>query len=140
MTKTVIIVASHASFRQDLATILPMLDPEVRVDASVAGGAEAFNRLALARPDLVLLDIDMANENGIEVLREIHRAWPSLAIIALGEGAAADYRQAILLAGGREYIDKLDLVATLPLHLARLRQGPPLESTGSSPSAEPGWN
>jgi DNA-binding NarL/FixJ family response regulator len=140
VTKSVMIVASHASFRQDLATILPMLDPEYRVDASVACGSEVFNRLALAQPDLVLLDIDMANENGIEVLRQIHRAWPALAIIALGEGAAADYRQAILAAGGREYIDKLDLVATLPALLASLHTSFPLENRGLSLSPDPSWS
>ncbi len=139
MTKTVMIVASHTSFRQDLATFLPVLDPEYRVEALVACGTEALNRLALARPDLVLLDIDMANESGIEILRSIHRAWPGLAIIALGEGAATDYRQAILAAGGREYIDKLDLVATLPAELARLGKSPPLNEQGSSPPADPGW-
>jgi DNA-binding NarL/FixJ family response regulator len=133
------IIASHAPFRQDLATYLPMLDPEYRVDALVGGGEEALNRLARALPDLVLLDIDMANENGIEMLRTIHRIWPSLAIIALGEGAAVDYRQAILAAGGREYIDKLDLVATLPAQLASLYTAPPPEDQGTSPSFGESW-
>jgi len=49
----------------------------------VASGAEALAVIARFRPDLVITDLRMAQMDGIALLKELQRRWPSLNVIML---------------------------------------------------------
>jgi two-component system response regulator GlrR len=49
----------------------------------VASAAEALAAVARFRPDLVITDLRMAQMDGIALLRELQRRWPSLNVIML---------------------------------------------------------
>jgi two-component system sensor histidine kinase/response regulator len=92
-----------------------------------AGGAQAFQRLAVHRPDLILLDLLMPEMDGFEVCRRIreHPDWAEIPIIFL---SSADDKQLIVRAletGGVDYITKpfnqAELVTRVRTHLALKR-------------------
>jgi two-component system cell cycle response regulator len=85
-----------------------------------ATGAEALHRLRLDRPDLVLLDLELPDMGGLDVLRSL-RADPAgrrLPVIVITADTRAETRLAALQAGADEVFHK---PAHEGLLLARIR-------------------
>ena len=91
------------------------------------GGLQAFQRLAVRLPDLILLDLLMPEMDGFEVCRRIreNRDWAEIPIIFL---SSADDKSLIVRAlesGGVDYITKpfnhAELVTRVRTHLALKR-------------------
>ncbi|MEW6268062.1 MAG: sigma-54 dependent transcriptional regulator [Thermodesulfobacteriota bacterium] len=78
------------------------------VVATSAGEARAA--VARARPDLVLLDLRLGEEDGVAILRELHATDPGLPVIIMTAYGSVDSAVAAMKAGARDYIQKpLDL-------------------------------
>jgi DNA-binding NarL/FixJ family response regulator len=114
----ILIVDQSASFRSNLARYLGLLDTEYEVvgEAATDEFAVALTRRLL--PDIVLLDIDLPDRNGIQTTRYIRRSWPLTTVIAITGHLDGEYRRAALDAGATECIDKLAIVDELPEVLA----------------------
>jgi DNA-binding NarL/FixJ family response regulator len=114
----ILIVDQFASFRRNLARYLGLLDAEYEVVGEAATDEFAVAQVGRLRPDIVLLDIDLPDRNGIQTTRYIRRAWPATTVIAITGHLDEEYRRAALDAGATECIDKLALVEELPEVLA----------------------
>lgn len=68
---TVMIVDDHALVREGLRRLLE-IDGDIQVIAEANDGVECLEKLKTVKPDVLLLDINMPNKNGLEVLQEIH--------------------------------------------------------------------
>lgn len=66
--KNIMIVDDAAMMRLIIKNTLDG-DPHLRVTSFAANGQEALDKLAEARPDLILLDIEMPEMDGLEFLR-----------------------------------------------------------------------
>lgn len=84
-----------------------------RQDDAVAG-------IAATRPDVVILDLGLAQGNGIEVLRHVRSLQPALQFIVLSNKAAEQYRNRCLDLGAHLFLDKARDLENLPRHLAAL--------------------
>jgi len=80
-------------------------------------GTEAINQAGLLRPDLIILDLQLPDMNGLEVLRRI-REWNKVPIIILSVQDADGDKITALDAGADDYLTKPFSVGEL---LARLR-------------------
>lgn len=80
------IVDDHALFRSGLASLLAANDIAVVGEAS--DGVEAVEMARRLRPDIVLMDVKMANLNGIQATRLIKAEMPEARIIIV---TAFDY-------------------------------------------------
>lgn len=83
-------------------------DPEIEVVSRVGDGQQALDALAEARPDVVLLDLEMPVLDGLAALPRLLRADPRLAVIvasAVTQRGAAEAMSA-LRAGASDYIPK----------------------------------
>jgi len=73
----------------------------------IAGsGCEALERVQAAIPDLVLLDADEGDADGLYTLRWLRRVRPELAILLLVQAADPQQRRQALRLGAREYLVK----------------------------------
>jgi response regulator RpfG family c-di-GMP phosphodiesterase len=92
------------------------LQAEDRHCDEAPNGAQALAALAGKRYDLVLLDVDMPEVNGLEVLRSLREnpPYPHLKIIMVSGRATPDEMSKMLLAGADDYIPK-------PFSLVQLR-------------------
>jgi PAS domain S-box-containing protein len=99
------------------------------VEAS--NGREALAKIREARPDLVLLDIQMPEMDGYAVLREIRGdpALRDLRVVALTAFAMQGDRERALQAGFDDYLTKPISVATLKAQLEPSPAGAPLPET-----------
>ena len=78
----VVVADDHDNFRRALRMVLEAEDG-VDVVAEAANGREAVARVAELAPDVVLMDVRMPVENGIEATRTIRATFPSTRIIML---------------------------------------------------------
>jgi signal transduction histidine kinase len=89
----------------------------------VAGtGVEVLEALRRQRYDVVLMDVQMPEMDGIEATRLIHRQWPEgqrPRIIALTAGVLPEERQQCVHAGVDEFLTKPLVVADLVRSLER---------------------
>jgi DNA-binding NarL/FixJ family response regulator len=81
-TISVVIVDDHPLFRQGLASILEG-EPDIVVVGEGSTGREAVEACRALAPDVVVMDIQMPQMNGIDATALIRRDFPSVRIIIL---------------------------------------------------------
>lgn len=78
----VMIADDHALMREGIKQLLEF-DGTIEVIDEACDGAECLKKLRTIAPDVLLLDINMPNKNGIEVLEEIHNRNINVKVLVL---------------------------------------------------------
>lgn len=100
-----LIVDDHALLRDGLRKILA-LHKDLEVLADAADGRAAHRLAVQLRPDVVLMDINMPQLNGIEATRLITADCPGVKIIALTIHDEDEYVHELVRAGVSAYVLK----------------------------------
>jgi two-component system chemotaxis response regulator CheB len=98
-------------------------DAMIEVVGTASNGAIGLQRIPQFSPDVITLDIEMPDMNGLEMLRRIRREYPQLRVImfsTLTERGAAVTLEALTL-GADDYVTKVSNEGSLDRSLARLR-------------------
>ncbi|WP_157669821.1 two-component system response regulator NarL [Chitinibacter sp. GC72] len=66
----IVVIDDHPLFRKGVVQLLA-LNPQFQVVGEAAGGVEGVKTVAQLQPDLVILDLNMKDMDGIATLREI---------------------------------------------------------------------
>ena len=82
-----------------------LLKPAYQITTADSGRA-ALNMLAQVRPDVVILDIKMPEMDGLEVLRRVKRADPSIEVVMITAYASLETVKLALTHGAFEYLIK----------------------------------
>lgn len=101
----VVIVDDHPLVREGLRKILEM-DRDIVVIDEAGDGQGAINIVRRAKPDVVLMDINMPGTNGIEATRVIKRESPAVGVIALTIHEEEEYVLELVRAGVSGYVLK----------------------------------
>ena len=72
----------------------------------VGGGAAALTRLAAAPFDAVISDLRMAPPDGLALLEEVKRRWPSIPVVLMTAYASMETARRALKLGAYDYVDK----------------------------------
>jgi two-component system response regulator NreC len=102
---TILLADDHTIVRQGLKLILAA-HADLQVIGEAANGNQAVELAAKLRPDIVLLDVQMPELNGIEATQKMVAANPRIRILVLSMHKEAVYVREILRAGARGYILK----------------------------------
>ncbi len=81
MTPRILIVDDHPLTREALASLLASHEFDVVGQAS--GGAEAIELAARLHPDLIVLDLTMADMDGLEALPHLREVAPGAEVVVL---------------------------------------------------------
>ena len=99
----VLLVDDEEVFVQAVAQRLKMRD--LRSD-TVLDGEEALSYVEDQEPDVMVLDLKMPGINGMEVLRQVRKAYPNIQVIILtGHGTEKDKEEAQRL-GAFDFLEK----------------------------------
>ena len=101
----VLLADDHKMIRQGL-TILLQAEADIEVIGEAENGIEAIEKAHLLQPDVVILDVNMPEMDGIQAVSRISKEMPAVKVIALSvynEQHAADVMRS---AGAYEYIPK----------------------------------
>jgi DNA-binding NarL/FixJ family response regulator len=114
-----LIADDHTLFREGLRALLAAT-PDVEVICEAAHGEEAVAQALAQQPDVVLMDVQMPSQtglNGIEAARHVLHASPHIGIIMLTMLEDDDSVFAAMRAGARGYIlkgaDKREVFKTI---------------------------
>lgn len=104
-TTRVLLVDDQQLIRQGVRSILSR-DPGIEVVGEAENGRHALEQARRLRPDIVLMDIDMPEMDGIAATAEIRRTMPETRVVALSMHEDIQVVGEMLQAGARGYLLK----------------------------------
>ena len=118
----ILIADDHAAIRQGLRIILGQI-VGVEICAEAKTGLETISRVRLDRPDLVVLDLKLAYNDGIAVLRELRTEFPKISVLIFSMYVHENLVKQAIGLGARGYVTKADTEDALLRAIAHIRSG-----------------
>lgn len=101
----IITADDHAVVRGGVRQLLAEAT-DIEVVGEAANGTQLMQLLEQQRCDVLFLDISMPGEDGLTLLKEVHSAWPAIAIVMLSMHPEQQYAVRALRAGAVGYVTK----------------------------------
>jgi two-component system response regulator NreC len=105
MGTRLLLVDDHAVVRSGLRMLLEG-EADMEIVGEAGTGAEALAAVEELRPDVVLMDIGLPDQSGIDATRAIKRLIPATAVVALTIHEDEEYFFRMLEAGATGYVPK----------------------------------
>jgi two-component system invasion response regulator UvrY len=121
-TIRVLIADDHAIVREGLKQILADT-PNIVVEGEAENGLSAVQLVRGCDSDVLLLDISMPDRSGIEVLKQIRKEKPALAVLMLSMHREDQYAVRSLKAGAAGYLNKQSAPAELVNAIRQVASG-----------------
>ncbi|MBU1053117.1 MAG: response regulator transcription factor [Proteobacteria bacterium] len=120
--KTVLIVDDHPLFRQGIKALLDK-QSEYEVVDEAGTGKEAIQKAKKLKPELVVMDISLPDQNGMDVTREILSFLPETRVLILSMHSKIDYIAESFQAGATGYVVKESAASGLIKGLDAISKG-----------------
>lgn len=105
MTINVVLADDHTIIRDGLRALLEA-NPQIKVVGDAGTGRQVVDLVKELQPDIVIMDISMPEQNGIDATRQILAASPQVRVIILSMLGTADHVFHALQAGVRGFLLK----------------------------------
>ena len=99
------LVDDHAVLRDGLRNILELED-DIRVVGEAVSGDDALKKVPKCEPDVILMDINMPEKNGVEVTGILKKKYPSIKVLVLTMHNHDEYFMAAIREGADGYLLK----------------------------------
>lgn len=90
-----------------------LLDETLKVTGVATGGQEALAQARQSQPDVILLDLNLGADSGLELIPHFKQCAPTAMIIILTIMQEEPYRAAALQAGADGFVPKTEMSKTL---------------------------
>ncbi len=118
----IIVVDDHPIFRQGLVNVIET-NERYKVIGEADSICEALHLIEKNPPNLLLVDISLHNENGLELVREVHTTKPQIYQLVISMYDEIIYATKALQAGSRGYVMKQEATETLMSAIETVLQG-----------------
>lgn len=112
----ILIADDHTIVREGVRLLLEV-QPDIEIVGEASNGQEAITLAQQLSPDLVLMDLQMPNLNGLDATRAIKSEFPQMHILALTMYESDEYFFQALAAGASGFVLKkaasIDLLAAI---------------------------
>lgn len=101
----VVLVDDHAIFIQGLSLLIAS-QRDFSVTGSATNTATALDLIAKEKPDMAIIDLNLGDEDGLELITAVSEKHPSIQILVLSMLQERYYAERSLAAGARGYVMK----------------------------------
>lgn len=119
---TVLIVDDHDIVREGLKQIV-LETGDIIVGGEARSGAEAMERVRDGRWDVIILDLNLPDRPGLDVLTQMHALAPQTPVLILSMHQQVSYAARALKAGALGYVSKDSAREHLVPAIRRLARG-----------------
>jgi pilus assembly protein CpaE len=105
-SKIRVLIVDDIPETRDHLTKLLGFESDIDVVGSAASGAEAIGMASALSPDVVLMDINMPDMDGIAATEQLASTSPTASVVMMSVQGEADYLRRAMLAGAREFLVK----------------------------------
>jgi len=133
-----VLVVDDSAFMRNALTRMINSEPEFEVVDTASNGSEALSKIAALNPDLITLDLQMPELDGIETLRRIMQQFPRPVIVVSATGDRdCEAALTVLSLGAFDYVPKE--LASTTLEIAHIRESlvSRLRAAANSVNSEP---
>jgi two-component system chemotaxis response regulator CheB len=119
-----VLVVDDAVVIRKIVTDVLAEDPEIEVVGTAANGRIALQKITQVNPDILTLDVEMPEMNGLDMLKELRKTYPRLPVImfsTLTERGANATIEALTL-GASDYVTKPANIGSVGAALQRVRE------------------
>ncbi|MFJ7566903.1 response regulator [Herminiimonas sp. NPDC097707] len=118
----ILVVDDHAVVRAGVQYFIAQV-PDMCIEGEAATAQEAIRLVRAQDWDIVLLDINMPDKSGVEVLKQIKREKPELPVLILSMHPESRYAVQILRSGASGYVQKEALAEELVTAIQTILRG-----------------
>ena len=122
MNIRVVLADDHRMVREALREVLTKVE-DIEVVGEAGDGAEALSMVADLEPDVIVLDIGLPDQNGIEVATKLRDAGSGAKVVALSAFSDKRFITAMVKAGALAYITKASAGTELVLAIRAVAAG-----------------
>jgi len=137
---SVIIVDDIAETRENIRKLL-QFESDIEVVGVARTGREGIDLAVEISPDVILMDINMPDMDGITATETIRKEVPFVQIVILSVQGDPNYMRRAMLAGARDFLTKPPMVDELISAIRRagkMAQDEKQKSSAQFPSGDPG--
>lgn len=103
--KQVLIIDDSQPIRERIAMLLDE-SPQIQVVGQAGTGRKGWQALQHLHPDTVILDIQLPDESGIQLLKQIKAGFPEIQVIMLTNYDFQQYRRQCRQLGADHFLSK----------------------------------
>ncbi|MFT5207670.1 MAG: DNA-binding NarL/FixJ family response regulator [Candidatus Omnitrophota bacterium] len=118
----IMIVDDHPIMRRGLAELIHLEDDLVMC-AEAESISTALELIKLHKPKLILVDLSLKDENGLELVKDIKVRFPAVLMLVLSMHDETFYAERALRAGARGYIMKQQAPSLIVIAIRRILSG-----------------
>lgn len=118
----VVIVDDHPIVRHGISRLLNR-EEDLCVTGEAENSAEAMALLENEPADVVLVDLVLDGESGLDLIGMIRARWPKLPLLVVSMHDAPDYLERVLKAGAQGFVNKKESIHQLSDAIRRVLSG-----------------
>ena len=120
--RSVFIIDDHPLVREGLTNLINR-QSDLSVCGEAKGSGEAIDGIARHGPDIAIVDISLTNESGLELIKDLVKQFPQVAVVVLSMHDEALYAERALRAGARGYVMKHETSKSVLASIRRVLEG-----------------
>jgi pilus assembly protein CpaE len=130
--KTSVIVVDDTDESREMILRMLQFDASIEVVGKARTGLEAIDAAQKLKPDVIVMDINMPDMDGITATEEIRKKHPFIQIVILSVQNDANYMRKAMLAGARDFLTKPPMIDELTVAIRRAGELARLEKEKSA--------
>ena len=121
--KTVYIIEDEEILRDLLSTYLATSHPELELLGMTGDGGEGIDKCIELAPDLVIVDVQLPEVNGLEILHRLKRKYPQIKILIYSGNASIQILKIAVRGNADGFINKISGLDELEKAITAISKG-----------------
>jgi len=117
----ILLCDDNDNFRQLLVQYVHSM-PGVEIAGEAVDGVDVINKTETLQPDLVLMDLSMPNQSGLDATKTIKERWPEISVIILTLYEDSVYKELADEFSADGFIAKSSIKTQLPQVISKMVQ------------------